>query len=98
MNTEERNKRDFKGYTPIQLVVLKTLKQNKYFNLAKSFANQEDINLECKNPGGWTPLQESLLYVIIQLLREKHSSVNTTFQSWLYEASEQVLLRLGRVR
>ena len=55
-------------------------------------ANLEDINLECRNPSGWTPLQESLLYVVIQLLREKHSFVDTTFQGWLYEASEEVFL------
>jgi hypothetical protein len=38
MNLQEKNKADGKGYTPVQLVTLKALKQSSFQELAKSMA------------------------------------------------------------
>ena len=64
MESEDKNKMDVKGYTPVQLVVVKALAEEKYLDLAKILIYDEDVSLECRGPEGWTPLQEALLKVL----------------------------------
>lgn len=70
MTNDEKNKTDSKGYTPVQLIVMKTLRHSNYLHLAKVIAYNDSVNLECRNPSGWTPLQEALIHVRCFLLRE----------------------------
>jgi hypothetical protein len=46
-----------KGYTPVQLLVLKTISSECFLEFAKSVIYDADVSLECKGPTGWTPLQ-----------------------------------------
>lgn len=69
MESEDKNKMDVKGYTPVQLVVVKALAEEKYLDLAKILIYDEDVSLECRGPEGWTPLQEALLKVLSIILR-----------------------------
>jgi hypothetical protein len=45
MTKEEKNKIDSKGYTPVQLVVMKTLRHQKYVDLAKLMSYHENVDL-----------------------------------------------------
>jgi hypothetical protein len=57
MTAVEKNAANFKGYTPVQLLVLKTIRNEAFLNLAKCVINDPEVVLDCRGPTGWTPLQ-----------------------------------------
>lgn len=69
-----------KGYTPVQLAVVKALAEEKYVELAKILVYDEEISLECRGPEGWTPLQESLIKVYLIILRGIYHCLHICFE------------------
>jgi hypothetical protein len=57
MTPPEKNAPNFKGYAPVQLLVLKTIRNEGFLELAKSVIYDPEVALECRGPTGWTPLQ-----------------------------------------
>lgn len=45
MNMEEKNRPNFKGYTPVQLLVLKTISNDKFLEFTKAVLYDPEISL-----------------------------------------------------
>lgn len=64
MTLDEKNGFDLKGYTPVHLAILFAIQDDKAFDLAKKIMYHHDVRLNVKGPTGWSPLQETISYVL----------------------------------